>query len=555
MEENTVEELLKEKKWYEKKFFLPLLLVLITAILYSFSLPYPFLTDWDDHVFIVDNPLLVPTYKNIAVLSTTTFQDLYTPLPMLSFMLDKALFGLSPACFRAVNIFWHIISLLFFYGILRQLHIKNIFAFAGALLWAVHPQKVESIVWITERKDVLCGAFFFASLFFFLRSLRQGKIPMLATVTGFLALASKPAAVPLPGIMIVAALCLYGKKRNLVSYLKVLLLPLLVFGGMILYSYFVTKKGFPGGVETRFFVLFHNLFWYPASCLLPFELNPMYPNLKEWAWRSFFLLTGIPAVSVTLFLLYKSGLPKKVYWSFFLIAGGTMIPILGFLNYTAMDHCDRYNYLVSGSVIAFLCAGMSKYTKEDKKKKRLFFTISMLFSLLFTVRSFLYIPVWKNCDTLFAYAVRNGRPGNHTAIENGVMSAVKSNNSALLHEFVFYMLSDHKNYFPKDTHLLHTALFLSSHAHLLERKIPLASDGYRVLAKLIRSGELDLMRPSEFLPVLMRGGAEVTFSQNSLEDSALFFQEYFKVKKERTKEYYYMLQKYRLLQEKRRKNF
>ena len=547
MEKIAVKELLKNGKWYGKNCFFPVLLSILVAALFSISLPYGFLTDWDDHAFIVQNPLLVPSKENILTLSTSTFQDLYTPLPMLSFMLDKALFGLRPALFRLENLLWHITGTLFFYGILRQLHIKNFIAFAGALLWAIHPQKVESIVWITERKDVLCGAFFFMSIYFFLRSLRQEKIPFAAAAAGLLALASKPAAAPLPGIMVLAALCLYGKKRSFAAYCKVLLLPLCLFAGMIFYSYYVTSKGFPGGLEKNYFVLFHNLFWYPFTSLIPFELSPMYPNLKELSWRIHFLLPGCAGVLLLLFLLYKSRLSPKIYWTFLFVSGGTLVPVLGFLSYTAMDHCDRYNYLVSGCIFAFVRAAVSWYLKGKKEHRKKFLLLFIVLALLYSFRTLSYIPVWKNCDTLFTYAVVHGRPANHTAIENGVMSAIKSNNAFLMRQFASFMLYDFEKYFPEAVHLQHTALFFIAHAALLEGKRGEALTHYRTLAALIRSGKLDLMRSSEFLPVLMRGGAEICFAANSLPEAQLFFREYFKVKKEKTKEYYYMQEKYRIL--------
>ena len=550
MEKIAVKELLKNEKWYGKNCFFPVLLSILVAALFSISLPYGFLTDWDDHAFIVQNPLLVPSKENILTLSTSTFQDLYTPLPMLSFMLDKALFGLNPSLFRLENLLWHIVAALFLYGILRQLHIKNFIAFAGALLWAIHPQKVESIVWITERKDVLCGAFFFASIWFFLRSLRREKIPFAAATAGLLALASKPAAAPLPGIMILAAFCLYGKKRSFSAYCKVLLLPLLLFAGMIFYSYHVTSKGFPGGLEKNYFVVFHNLFWYPFTSLIPFELNPMYPNLKEWAWRRNFLIPGCIGVLLLLFLLYKSKLSPKIYWTFLLVTGGTLVPVLGLLSYTAMDHCDRYNYLVSGCISAFVCVAASRYLKEKKEYGKKFLLLFIVLVLLYSFRTLSYIPVWKNCDTLFTYAIVHGRPCNHTAVENGVMSAIKSNNASLMRQFAFYMLYDFEKYFPEAVYLQHTALFFTAHAALLEGKKSEALEHYRTLALLIRNGTLDLMNPSEFLPVLMRGGAEICFASNAFAEAQLFFGEYFKVKKEKTKEYYYMQEKYHILQKK-----
>lgn len=552
MEKNAVKDLLQKEKWYEKKYFFPVLLCLLIAALFSISLPYSFLIDWDDYSFIINNTLLVPSKKNILILSTSTFQDLYTPLPMLSFMLDKALFGLTPALFRLENLLWHIVAALFLYGILRQLHIKNLIAFAGALLWAIHPQKVESIVWITERKDVLCGAFFFMSIYFFLRALRQEKIPFAATAAGLLALASKPAAAPLPGIMVLAALCLYGKKRSFAVYCKELLFPLCLFAGMIFYSYYVTSKNFPGGLERNYFVLFHNLFWYPFTAIIPFELNPMYPNLKEWAWRSHFLIPGCTGVLLLLFLLYKSKLAPKIYGTFLLITGGTLVPVLGVLSYTAMDHCDRYNYLVSGCVFAFVSAAASCYLKGKKEYRKKFLLLFIVLALFYCCRTLSYIPVWKNCDTLFSYAVVHGRPANHTAIENGVMSAIKSNNAFLMRQFASYMLYDFEKYFPESVHLQHTALFFTSHAALLEGKKSEALTHYRTLAVLIQNGKLDLMRPAEFLPVLMRGGAEICSDMNSFPEAQLFFREYFKVKKEKTKEYYYMREKYRILLKKMR---
>ena len=72
---------------------------------------------------------------------------------------------------------------------------------------------------------------------------------------------------------------------------------------------------------------------------------------------------------------------------------------------------------------------------------------------------------------------------------------------------------------------------------------------YLELAKLILNGELDLMRPKEFLPVLMRGGAEASLLANSPASALFFFREYFKVKKEHSKEYFYMREKYRALLE------
>ena len=150
-----------------KKELLFFLLILLGASLpFLPALSYPFLQDWDDYTFIVENPRLDLTWKNFLFYLTNTFQDLHTPLPLWSFMLDKALWGNNPLAYRLENILFHGVNAYLLFKIFSFWGIRRTLAFAGALLWAVHPQKVESCIWITERKDVLCGLFAFASLLF-----------------------------------------------------------------------------------------------------------------------------------------------------------------------------------------------------------------------------------------------------------------------------------------------------------------------------------------------------------------------------------------------------
>ena len=92
---------------------------------------------------------------------------------MYSLMVDKALFGIEPLPCRIHNFLLHFLGSIFFYLTLRKyFKIPLLIAFFSVLLWAVHPQKVESVAWIAERKDVLSGALFLASYYFFLGSMK-----------------------------------------------------------------------------------------------------------------------------------------------------------------------------------------------------------------------------------------------------------------------------------------------------------------------------------------------------------------------------------------------
>ena len=168
------------------------LLALFLVLIFLPGLNYPFLRDWDDGTFIIYNQNLSFTFDNFLLYWLEPYQDLYTPLPMYSFMIDRALFGLDPLGFRLHNLLLHFVGCYFLFLVARKLGARSWLAFAGALLWAANPQKVESVVWITERKDVLCGALAFASLWFFLRGVQLRRISFMAGILAALAIFAKP---------------------------------------------------------------------------------------------------------------------------------------------------------------------------------------------------------------------------------------------------------------------------------------------------------------------------------------------------------------------------
>ena len=101
------------------------------------SAGYPFLVEWDDGRFVLFNDRLLPSLENALHLATHTFQTLYTPLPMLSLMVDRFFFGTLPAGYHWHNLLLHGVSALLLFQIFRRLEVRDWIAAAGALLWAV----------------------------------------------------------------------------------------------------------------------------------------------------------------------------------------------------------------------------------------------------------------------------------------------------------------------------------------------------------------------------------------------------------------------------------
>ena len=162
---------------------------------------YQFLGSFDDNVYVVKNPHLSFSFSNIILFLKKPYYAMYIPLTMLSYMFDFNLWGLNSFGYHLQNVFWHIVATIAIYKCFRLFKIKSWIAFFLCLIFAVHPQRIESVVWISERKDVLCAAFYFLSIFFYVKN-SNGKFSITAFIFFILAILSKPMAISLPFVLV-----------------------------------------------------------------------------------------------------------------------------------------------------------------------------------------------------------------------------------------------------------------------------------------------------------------------------------------------------------------
>ena len=161
-----------------------ILLVVIVSITFVTFLPTlgnDFVT-WDDDDNLTENPLYRGlSWSELRWMWTTTLMGHYIPLTWMTFGLDYLVWGMNPAGYHLTNVVLHAANAALFYVLVQRLltialHATLADAFAlrlasafAALLFAVHPLRVESVAWATERRDVLCGFFVLASLLAYLR--------------------------------------------------------------------------------------------------------------------------------------------------------------------------------------------------------------------------------------------------------------------------------------------------------------------------------------------------------------------------------------------------
>ena len=434
---------------------------------------YGLLDDWDDATFVVNNPHITLNWSNFLFYLCHPFQDLFSPLPMWSLMLDHALWGLRPLGYHLHNLALHILAAWALLATLRRLGVRWILAGLGALLWALNPQKVESVIWVSERKDVLCGLFAFLAVWLFLEK-RWGWCA-LCTV---LAIFAKPAALALPGVYAVLA---WGRGEPLLR--REVMVPAAAGALACGWSLAVTSQTNPGGLETSLMVPLHNLCWYPLTALVPFETNPFYPESMALDARCLAVLAGgVALLAGGVALARALRCSGRAVLATLATLAAAMLPVLGLLRYTNFRYCDRYNYLVSAVVVAAAVLLAERAFQRWRWPRLRHAVVGTLAAgaLLYAASTYIYVPYWENCVRLSYYGLqRPGRP-NLKAYELGIMAAFRLG----AYEYLDYLRQElpkrpPMTHFPVETSVKTMLTFVDAHQRFLEGDFVAAEENYR----------------------------------------------------------------------------
>ncbi|HEY5998403.1 MAG TPA: tetratricopeptide repeat protein [bacterium] len=192
----------------------PILLVVTTvALAYARALTHGFLSNWDDTAYVVGNPAVRGiTLDHVRSAFTSLFVGNYAPLQIVSYMLDYELWGLQAGGFILTNLLCHAASAVLVYLLLARLHGGRAGALVGALVFALHPVQVESVAWVSQRKNVLAMLLFLAALHAYVRyrerdASRAGAWYAASLAAFILALLTKSVTVVLPLVLVALDFC------------------------------------------------------------------------------------------------------------------------------------------------------------------------------------------------------------------------------------------------------------------------------------------------------------------------------------------------------------
>jgi tetratricopeptide (TPR) repeat protein len=402
---------------------------------------------WDDFPNFVENQQYRGLgWRELRWMFTTTLQGHYVPVTWVSFGLSYVIGGMKPWGYHLVSVALHAANAALFYFVSRRLlatafggGVTGLAALAhgsvdrdvplslgaafAALMFGVHPLRAESVAWVTERRDVLCGLFYLVSILAYLVGVAHGgpirKRWWILSLGAFtLALLSKAAAMPLPAALLL--LDTYPLRRVRPVGWRPLVLEkmpylLLAAGAGVLAliaqsrAHALTSYGHYG-MSARVGMTAYNLAFYPWKLVWAADLSPLYElprTVNPLAWRFLFPLVAFLAISALLVALRRRVPGALAAWVYSALL---VLPVTGAVAHAGIQlAADRYSYL-SGLGFAVLAGGGLAWLLGERERLKpsvvgAVLVVAVLVIAGWAAGSWRQSKAWHDHETLWRYAV------------------------------------------------------------------------------------------------------------------------------------------------------
>ena len=456
-----------------------LLVAVLTFVVYLPALENDFV-NWDDQKFIYENTHITSLNIDFLKWSLTNQKSQWSPLRWLSHAVDYKIWKLNPVGHHLSNVLLHVLNtflvVVFVMWIFRTVESQRLpFALQeeAAVFWkrafitsiitglffGLHPLRVESVAWVSARKDVLYSFFFLISLIFYLGYVSSSrgrgiKYFFLCLISFIMALMSKAMAVTLPFVLIL--LDVYPLKRfNSGSRIRVLVEKVPFFGLSLASALITVMVHQEMGAVTplvastlseRILVAFKSLSFYLLKTVWPSNLVPYHQYPYRISFLSLeYIGSIILVVAVTVLCVYSWNKGKRIWlavWLYFVLH---LLPVPGIFRIGGYFAAERYTYIPSIGPFLLIGLGVSLVWERANARERGFFpgkglvilVLVMILSVL-SVLTVKQIKIWKDSltlwtheleihpDAMLAYALRGGAYAdsgdNQQAVKNYTMA-------------------------------------------------------------------------------------------------------------------------------------
>jgi tetratricopeptide (TPR) repeat protein len=399
----------------------PVLVALVVVACFAPVLGHDFVT-WDDDLNLTENP----HYRGLSCshlgwMFTTRLGGHYQPLTWVTLGLDYLLWGMDARGYHLTSLALHVINAFCVYALARTLLppvpsglASAAAAGAGALAFAIHPLRVESVAWVSERRDVLSGLFYVLTLLAYVRAASGGstaaRLGWLAASLGCfgLSLLSKAWGITLPLVLVVLdvhPLRRVGRHRAALLLEKVPYVILAAWAAWQAYRSVepiaATRTLAEHGVAARAAQAVYGLCFYVQKTFLPVGLSPLYllePALDPSGLRYVLSAVLVVAATVALVLMRRRWPWALAAWACYVV---TVSPVLGLVQTGPQIAADRYTYLACLPFAVLFGAGVLHTWPVRTPRVAALAVLAVLGTLTYR-----QTWVWKDWRSLWEHTLR-----------------------------------------------------------------------------------------------------------------------------------------------------
>ncbi|HEY1663019.1 MAG TPA: tetratricopeptide repeat protein [Verrucomicrobiae bacterium] len=391
-----------------------ILLLILSLAVYGQTFRYGFV-NYDDNDYVYDNPTVVSglTQQGIASAFKPGESDNWIPLTTISHMLDCQVYGLNAGGHHLTNVLLHTASAILLFLVLWQMT-KAVWrsAFVAAV-FAVHPLHVESVAWVTERKDVLSGFFFMLTLWAYIRYVRLSSSFPRYLIVGFifiLGLMSKPMLVTSPFVLLL--LDYWPLNRFSTSTVKRLIVEKIPLLGLSIVCGIITilaqgqaiqpLTAYPLSVRVENALV--SCVTYLRQLFYPVGLAPYYPypGNGQQVWKVIGALIVLIAISWGIFLQRRKRPYLLVGWLWYLVM---LAPVIGLVQVGNQGLADRYAYLPQIGLCLLLAWFAAELSAAWQNRRVILGTLTSIIIILLAFSARLQASYWKNSETLWRHTL------------------------------------------------------------------------------------------------------------------------------------------------------
>ena len=382
--------------------------------------------DFDDPVYILENPHVQAglNWRDLEWAFTTGHGANWHPITWMSHMLDDQLFRLDGRGYHLTSVLLHALNTALLFAFLRSATGMTARSFAVAALFGIHPLHVESVAWISERKDVLSTLFWMLGLLTYQRwvsridtsTARRTAFYLLTIISFCLGLMSKPMVVTFPIALLLLDYWPLGRFSGEVPFARRLIkltfekwLFFLLTAVSAVITYFVQRQG--GAMEAKdYFPLVVRATNIPISycrylgkIFLPINLTPFYIHPRYWPIAEIVTATLLLLAITWLIFRVRRIMPYALTgWAWFII---TLLPVIGIIQVGTQSIADRYTYLPSVGIFIVICWAVPDLVAKLRYHRLLTASATAAVLLACGIAAHAQVAYWKDTETLFRHAL------------------------------------------------------------------------------------------------------------------------------------------------------